>query len=70
MVNGHGGNNSAIDVAMRKVRRAYPGVRLAASLRWISGPNLLPAGTFARDNGIGHAGEAETSLLSSLLLTA
>jgi len=62
LVNGHGGNNSAIDVAMRKIRRLYPDVKMAASLAWwISGPKLLPEGTFAKDYGIGHAGEAETS---------
>lgn len=62
IINGHGGNNSAIDVGMRKIRRAYPDVKIAASLAWwISGPKLLPPGTFAKDLGIGHAGEAETS---------
>ncbi|MEX0975293.1 MAG: creatininase family protein [Bacillota bacterium] len=62
IVNGHGGNNSAIDVAMRKIHRHYPDAKIAASLAWwISGPKLLPPGTFAKDLGIGHAGEAETS---------
>lgn len=62
LVNGHGGNSSAIDVAMRKLRRVHPTARLAASLAWwISGPKLLPPGTFDKDYGIGHAGEAETS---------
>ena len=62
IVNGHGGNNSAIDVAMRKIHRTYPDAKVAASLAWwISGPKLLPEGTFAKDLGIGHAGEAETS---------
>jgi creatinine amidohydrolase len=62
IVNGHGGNNSAIDVAMRKIRRHYPDAKVAASLAWwISGPKLLPPGTFEKDLGIGHAGEAETS---------
>lgn len=62
LVNGHGGNNSAIDAAMRRIRRTHPSAKVAASLAWwISGPNLLPAGTFDKDNGIGHAGEAETS---------
>lgn len=68
IVNGHGGNNSAIDVAMRKIHRAYPDAKVAASLAWwISGPKLLPEGTFAKDLGIGHAGEAETS--TALYLT-
>jgi len=62
LVNGHGGNNSAIDVAMRKIHRLYPAAKVAASLAWwISGPKLLPDGTFEKDLGIGHAGEAETS---------
>ncbi len=62
LINGHGGNNSAIDVAMRRIRRQYPDVKMAASLAWwISGPKLLSEGTFEKDYGIGHAGEAETS---------
>ena len=62
IINGHGGNNSAIDVAMRKIRRFHPEAKVAASLAWwISGPKLLPEGIFAKDFGIGHAGEAETS---------
>jgi len=62
LINGHDGNNSAIDVAMRKMHRAYPDAKIAASLAWwISGPKLLPPGTFAKDFGIGHAGEAETA---------
>ncbi len=68
IVNGHGGNNSAIDVAMRKIKRAYPQAKMAASLAWwISGPKLLPQGTFEKDYGIGHAGEAETSVALHLL---
>lgn len=62
-INGHGGNNSAIDVAVRKVRRTFPKVKVAASMAWwISGPKLCPGGTFGPDFGIGHAGEAETSV--------
>jgi creatinine amidohydrolase/Fe(II)-dependent formamide hydrolase-like protein len=53
---------------MRKIRRHYPDAKVAASMAWwISGPKLLPAGTFAKDLGIGHAGEAETS--TALYLT-
>lgn len=62
IVNGHGGNASAIDMAERKIHRVYPDAKVAASLAWwISGPRLLPDDTFAKDLGIGHAGEAETS---------
>lgn len=61
-INGHGGNNSAIDVAVRRIRRIYPHAKLAASMAWwISGPKLCPPGIFSEDLGIGHAGEAETS---------
>ncbi len=63
LVNGHGGNNSAIDVAMRRIKRVYSSAKIAASLAWwISGPKLLRTGTFQKDYGIGHAGEAETSV--------
>lgn len=62
IINGHGGNNSAIDIATRKIRKAYPNAKIAASMAWwISGPKLCPPGVFGEDFGIGHAGEAETS---------
>lgn len=62
IINGHGGNNSAIDTAMRAIHREHKEAKLAASMAWwISGPRLLPPGTFSKDFGIGHAGEAETS---------
>ncbi|MGB4432964.1 MAG: creatininase family protein [Bacillota bacterium] len=63
IINGHGGNNSAIDMAARKIKKTFPSVKLAASMAWwISGPRLCPKGTFSEDYGIGHAGEAETSV--------
>lgn len=62
IVNGHGGNNSAIDIACRRVKREYPQAKIAISYDWwISGPKLCPPGTFGRENGLGHAGEAETA---------
>ena len=62
IINGHGGNNSAIDIATRKIRKAYPN----AENRSIDGmvdirPEACPPGVFGEDFGIGHAGEAETS---------
>ncbi len=62
IINGHGGNNSAIDVAMRKLHRVHPAAKAAVNLAWwVSGPKLAPDGTFGPDFGTGHAGEAETS---------
>lgn len=62
IVNGHGGNNSAIDVALARLRREHPRAKVAVSYAWwISGPRLCPPGTFGRENGLGHAGEAETA---------
>jgi len=62
LINDHGGNNSAIDIALRRLGREYPSAKAAVSYAWwISGPRLCPPGTFGLENGLGHAGAAETA---------
>lgn len=65
--NGHDGNIGSIDIASYKVKEMYPEMKIAVVKPWwILARKLLPPGTFEVWNGEGHAGEAETSLISAL----
>lgn len=62
-MNGHDGNIAPIEVASRAVKLLYPDVRIASlDAWWVAAGNLLPADTFEVWNGLGHAGEGETSI--------
>lgn len=64
LINGHDGNIAPIEIASRKIKEKYPDARIVALPEWwiISG-ELLPKGTFEVWNGMGHAGEGETSIM-------
>ncbi|MGE5381326.1 MAG: creatininase family protein [Methylocystaceae bacterium] len=63
IMNGHDGNIAPIEVASRAVKLLYPDVRIASlDAWWVAAGNLLPADTFEVWNGLGHAGEGETSI--------
>ncbi len=63
VLNGHDGNITAIDIASRQIKEKYPDARIAVlSAWWYTVGDLLPEGTFEVWNGLGHAGEGETSL--------
>jgi len=63
IVNGHDGNIAAIEIASRQIKVKHPDFKLAVlDAWWVAAGNLLPADTFAQDNGLGHGGEAETSI--------
>lgn len=67
IMNGHDGNIAPIEVASRAVKMQYPEARIAAlNDWWIAAGKLLPAGTFEVWDGLGHAGEGETSIALSL----
>lgn len=61
--NGHDGNIAPIEIASRKIKERYPEARIASLPEWwgIAG-KLLPENTFEVWNGLGHAGEGETSI--------
>ena len=63
LVNGHDGNIAPIEIASRKIKEVYPDARIAALDQWwVTAGQLLPAGTFEVWDGLGHAGEGETSM--------
>jgi creatinine amidohydrolase len=65
--NGHDGNSAPIEVAARSVKVAYPEMKIAVQdAWWVTAGQLLPPGTFEVWNGLGHAGEGETSICLEL----
>ena len=63
LMNGHDGNIAPIEIASRKIKEKYPEVQIAALTQWwVAAGNLLPKDTFEVWNGLGHAGEGETSI--------
>lgn len=63
LMNGHDGNIAPIEIASRKLKEVYPDVQIAALTQWwVTAGNLLPKDTFEVWNGLGHAGEGETSI--------
>jgi creatinine amidohydrolase len=65
--NGHDGNIAPIEIAARDVKVAHPDVKIASLADWwVIGGQLLPPDTFEVWNGLGHAGEGETSIALAL----
>jgi len=63
IINGHDGNIAPIEIAGREFKVAHPDARIVAlDAWWVTAGNLLPKGTFEVWNGLGHAGEGETSI--------
>ncbi|MEM3646705.1 MAG: creatininase family protein [Thermofilum sp.] len=61
--NGHDGNIAPIEIAARSVKVAHPEMKIAVlDAWWITAGQLLPPGTFEVWDGLGHAGEGETSI--------
>ena len=62
-MNGHDGNIAPIEIASRKIKEKYPEAQIAALTQWwVAAGNLLPKDTFEVWDGLGHAGEGETSI--------
>ena len=65
--NGHDGNSSPIEVAARSFKVAHPDMKIAVQdAWWVTAGLLLPPDTFEVWNGLGHAGEGETSICLDL----
>lgn len=63
LMNGHDGNIAPIEIASRRIKEAYPDARIATlPAWWITAGELLPEDTFEVWNGLGHAGEGESSI--------
>ncbi|SEC44937.1 creatininase family protein [Paenibacillus sp. GP183] len=63
IINGHDGNIAPIELAARAVKVQHPDV-VIASLNdwWVAAGKMIPPGTFEVWDGLGHAGEGETSM--------
>jgi len=67
LMNGHDGNIAAIEVAAREIKMECPDARIVAlNDWWVAAGKLLPPGTFEVWDGLGHAGEGETSIALAL----
>ena len=67
IVNGHDGNIASIEAATREFKVDHPEMRIAVlEAWWVTAGELLPKGTFEVWDGLGHAGEAETSIMLSV----
>lgn len=67
IMNGHDGNIAPIEVASRAIKVAYPKVKIASlDAWWVAAGKLLPKDTFEIWDGLGHAGEGETSISLAL----
>lgn len=67
LLNGHDGNIAPIEIASRKMKVRHPEMKIVSLDAWwnMLGP-LLPPGFFEVWNGLGHGGEAETSIALAL----
>ena len=63
IMNGHDGNMAPAEIASRQIKVELPDIRIAYMPEWwIKAGELLPPGTFEVWNGLGHAGEGESSI--------
>ncbi len=67
IVNGHDGNIAPIEVATREFKMEHPEMKICVLEEWwIVAGRLLPRGTFEVWDGLGHAGEGETSIMLAM----
>lgn len=63
IMNGHDGNIAPIEIACRKIKEKYRNAKMAALPQWwVTAGEVLPSDTFEVWNGLGHAGEGESSI--------
>lgn len=63
ILNGHDGNIAAAEIATRQIKIELPDIKIALLPDWwVKAGQWLPAGTFEVWDGLGHAGEGESSL--------
>lgn len=67
IINGHDGNIAPIELAARAVKVEHPNVTIASfNDWWVAAGKMVPDNFFEKWNGLGHAGECETSMGLSL----
>ncbi len=63
VINGHDGNIEPIEIAARQFKVQHKDARIAVlDAWWVTAGKLLPPDTFEVWEGLGHAGEGETSI--------
>jgi creatinine amidohydrolase len=63
IINGHDGNIAPIELAARALKVQHPDVVIARlNDWWVAAGKIIPENTFEVWNGLGHAGEGETSM--------
>ncbi|MDW0113097.1 creatininase family protein [Sporosarcina saromensis] len=63
IINGHDGNIAPIELAARAVKVEHPHVTIASfNDWWVAAGKMVPENFFEKWNGLGHAGECETSM--------
>jgi creatinine amidohydrolase len=68
IINGHDGNIPCIEAGARDIKVANPDMGIAVlDAWWITAGELLPKDTFEVWNGLGHAGEGETSIALAIV---
>ena len=67
IINGHDGNIAPIEMATREFKVSYPQIKIAVlNAWWVTAGKILPTNTFEVWDGLGHAGEGETSMVLNL----
>lgn len=66
VLNSHGGNASALDVVLTKVRLSYPEAHIVLVTYWNIATEQLRALRDSAEGGMGHACELETSLVMAV----
>ena len=66
ILNGHGGNQADLKVALQKLKEGYPDARVYGASWWEVAAPELEAIREAGPEGWGHAGEMETSMMMVL----
>ena len=66
ILNGHGGNQDPMHVALRKLTLQYPDAHLAAASYWDIASQTIAAHLTGPLKRVGHAGEMETALMMAV----
>lgn len=66
ILNGHGGNQDPMQVALRLLRPQYPKVQLAAASYWDVAADTIAKTLTGPRKVVGHAGEMETAMIMAL----
>lgn len=66
LLNGHGGNEEVIHIAVKSLHETHPELSLAAASYWMLSPSLKAYREKTTLYDVGHAGQFETALMLAL----